>query len=130
MRGGGWGCVGGTEADGPNLAKHFINDPTHLVRTALQAIPKINPGVACDVENKIIYVKSHARPQVSIVSGGGSGHEPSFSSFVGAGLLSGAVAGTIFASPSAEQVRRCIMHRVGRDMGVLVVVMNYTGDGE
>jgi dihydroxyacetone kinase len=62
------------------------------------------------------------------VSGGGSGHEPSFASFVGAGLLSGAVAGTIFASPSAEQVRRCILHRVAKEKGVLVVVMNYTGD--
>ena len=60
------------------------------------------------------------------MSGGGSGHEPSFSSFVGKGLLSGAVAGTIFASPSAEQVRRCILHRVSREKGVLVVVMNYT----
>jgi dihydroxyacetone kinase len=73
--------------------------------------------VQCDINNKIIYRKNGAS-QVSIVSGGGSGHEPSFASFVGAGLLSGAVAGTIFASPSAEQVRRC----------VLVIVMNYTGD--
>jgi dihydroxyacetone kinase len=83
--------------------------------------------VQCDIENKIIYRKPSS-PQVSIVSGGGSGHEPSFASFVGSGLLSGAVAGTIFASPSAEQVRRCILHRVPKDKGVLVVVMNYTGD--
>ena len=81
----------------------------------------------CDINNKIIYRKNGAS-QVSIVSGGGSGHEPSFASFVGAGLLSGAVAGTIFASPSAEQVRRCILHRIQKDKGVLVIVMNYTGD--
>ena len=68
------------------------------------------------------------KPQVSIVSGGGSGHEPSFAAFVGPGLLSAAVAGTIFASPSAEQVRRCILGRVEASHGVLVVVMNYTGD--
>lgn len=80
-----------------------------------------------DLANKIAY-HAPSTPQVSIVSGGGSGHEPSFSSFVGAGLLSGAVAGTIFASPSAEQVRRCILHRVDKSKGVLVVVMNYTGD--
>jgi dihydroxyacetone kinase len=43
-------------------------------------------------------------------------------------LLSGAVAGTIFASPSAEQVRRCILQRVEKSKGVLVVVMNYTGE--
>ena len=62
------------------------------------------------------------------MSGGGSGHEPSFAAFVGRGLLSGAVAGTIFASPSAEQIRRCILERVETSQGVLVVVMNYTGD--
>jgi dihydroxyacetone kinase len=82
-----------------------------------------------DEENKIIYLRPDAaKAQVSIVSGGGSGHEPSFGAFVGPGLLSGAVAGTIFASPSAEQIRRCILQRVEKSKGVLVVVMNYTGD--
>ncbi|KAF2005572.1 dihydroxyacetone kinase [Amniculicola lignicola CBS 123094] len=113
-------------------SKHFLNDPTHLVTTALLSIPHTNPSVACDISNKIIYLKpssSSASPsQVSLISGGGSGHEPSFGSFVGPGLLSGAVAGTIFASPSAEQIRRCIQHRVSREKGVLVIVMNYTGD--
>jgi dihydroxyacetone kinase len=108
-------------------AKHFINDPAHLVNAALLALTHTNPSVTVDLSNKIAY-HSPSTPQVSIVSGGGSGHEPSFSSFVGAGLLSGAVAGTIFASPSAEQVRRCILHRVDKSKGVLVVVMNYTGD--
>ncbi|OAK95356.1 dihydroxyacetone kinase [Phaeosphaeriaceae sp. SRC1lsM3a] len=109
-------------------SKHFIHDPTHLVHSALLSIPHTNPAVQCDISNKIIYLPSPPSPQVSLISGGGSGHEPSFASFVGPGLLSGAVAGTIFASPSAEQVRRCILHRVPKDKGVLVVVMNYTGD--
>ncbi|KAF1972522.1 dihydroxyacetone kinase [Bimuria novae-zelandiae CBS 107.79] len=108
-------------------AKHFINDPTDLVLSALSSLPHINPSITVDLASKIAY-HTPFTPQVSIVSGGGSGHEPSFSSFVGAGLLSGAVAGTIFASPSAEQVRRCILHRVDKSKGVLVVVMNYTGD--
>ncbi|KAI4626982.1 uncharacterized protein J4E87_004323 [Alternaria ethzedia] len=108
-------------------SRHFVHDPTHLVNTALLSIPQTNPSVQCDINNKIVYRKNGAS-QVSIVSGGGSGHEPSFASFVGAGLLSGAVAGTIFASPSAEQVRRCILHRIQKDKGVLVIVMNYTGD--
>ncbi|QIW94935.1 hypothetical protein AMS68_000453 [Peltaster fructicola] len=110
-------------------SKHFINDPSHLVLTALQSIPLTNPNTAFDRENKIIYVRPDAvKSQVSVVSGGGSGHEPSFAAFVGPGLLSGAVAGTIFASPSAEQIRRCILNRVDSSKGVLVVVMNYTGD--
>lgn len=109
-------------------AKHFINDPTHLVNTALQALTLTNPSLALDAENKIIYRRPGHEPQVSIISGGGSGHEPSFGAFVGEGLLSAAVAGTIFASPSAEQIRKAVMSRVDGEKGILVTVMNYTGD--
>ena len=112
-------------------AKHFINDPTLLVNSALHSITLTNPGVALDAARKIVYRRpgqGHAPAQVSIVSGGGSGHEPSFAAFVGPGLLSAAVAGTIFASPSAEQVRVALTSRVDGAKGVLVVVMNYTGD--
>ncbi|KAL7625067.1 dihydroxyacetone kinase Dak1 [Parahypoxylon ruwenzoriense] len=109
--------------------KHFINDPSLLVNSALRSLTLTNPSVALDADNKIVYRRpSHAPSQVSIISGGGSGHEPSFGAFVGSGLLSAAVAGTIFASPSAEQVRKAITGRVDADKGVLVTVMNYTGD--
>lgn len=96
--------------------------------SALKAVTLANPSVALDAENKIIYRRPGYKAQVSLVSGGGSGHEPSFAAFVGQGLLAGAVAGTIFASPSAEQVRRCILGRVDASKGALVIVMNYTGD--
>ncbi|KHO01481.1 dihydroxyacetone kinase [Metarhizium album ARSEF 1941] len=110
-------------------SKHFIDDPTHLVNTALHSLTLANPNVALDSDSKIVYRRpSHDKPQVSIISGGGSGHEPSFGAMVGPGMLSAAVAGTIFASPSAEQVRTAIAHRVDTSRGVLVVVMNYTGD--
>ncbi|GJN75393.1 hypothetical protein PLIIFM63780_009399 [Purpureocillium lilacinum] len=110
-------------------SKHFINDPTHLVSQALHSLTLTNPNVALDAAHKIVYRRpSSEQQQVSIISGGGSGHEPSFAGMVGPGMLSAAVAGTIFASPSAEQVRRAITSRVDRDRGVLVVVMNYTGD--
>ncbi|KAH8668027.1 Dak1 domain-containing protein [Tricladium varicosporioides] len=110
-------------------AKHFINDPTHLVNTALHALTLTNPSVALDAENKIIYRRPGQNvSQVSIISGGGSGHEPSFGAFVGDGLLTAAVAGTIFASPSAEQIRKAVMSRVDAEKGILVTVMNYTGD--
>lgn len=112
--------------------KHFINDPAYLVNTALEALTFTNPSLALDTHNKVIYRRpaqhGSSPPQVSIVSGGGAGHEPSFSAMVGKGLLSAAVSGTIFASPSAEQVRAAIMSRVDHDKGVLVTVMNYTGD--
>ncbi|GAB1314945.1 dihydroxyacetone kinase Dak1 [Madurella fahalii] len=114
--------------------KHFLPDPTHLVTSSLRSLTLTNPSLALDLPNKIIYrrpcspVQQPHEQQVSIISGGGSGHEPSFSGLVGRGLLSAAVAGTIFASPSAEQVRAAIMGRVDLGRGVLVTVMNYTGD--
>ncbi|UPK94257.1 hypothetical protein LCI18_005192 [Fusarium solani-melongenae] len=111
-------------------SKHFINDPTHLVSSALHSLTLTNPSVALDSDHKIIYRRPdlNAASQVSIISGGGSGHEPSFAGMVGQGMLSAAVAGTIFASPSAEQIRTAITSRVDTSKGVLVTVMNYTGD--
>ncbi|KAI8271905.1 Dihydroxyacetone kinase 1 [Colletotrichum sp. SAR 10_98] len=91
----------------------------------------INPSVAFDEAQRTVFLKAAATdPKVAVISGGGSGHEPSFAGFVGKGLLSGAVAGSIFASPSADQVFRCLL-RLGsqrRENGILVVIMNYTGD--
>lgn len=110
-------------------AKHFISDPTHLVNTALHSLTITNPSIALDAPNKIIYRRpTKNEPKVSIVSGGGSGHEPAFAGFVGKGVLTASVAGTIFASPSAEQVRRAVMQRVESSKGVLIIIMNYTGD--
>ncbi|KAF2859994.1 dihydroxyacetone kinase [Piedraia hortae CBS 480.64] len=110
--------------------KHFSNSPDALVLSALRAVTFTNPNTAFDERNKTIYIRPDAvrGKQVSIVTGGGSGHEPSFASYVGPGLLSAAVAGTIFASPSAEQIRRCLLEKVDPSVGVLVIVMNYTGD--
>ncbi|KAI8280249.1 Dihydroxyacetone kinase 1 [Colletotrichum sp. SAR11_57] len=91
----------------------------------------INPSIAFDEAQKTVFLKAAVTdPKVAVISGGGSGHEPSFAGFVGKGLLSGAVAGSIFASPSADQVFRCLL-RLGsqrRENGILVVIMNYTGD--
>ncbi|ROT34560.1 dihydroxyacetone kinase [Sodiomyces alkalinus F11] len=112
-------------------AKHFIDDPAKLVADALHSVTLTNPSLALDAANKIVYRRpdpSSPSQTVAVISGGGSGHEPSFAAMVGKGLLSAAVAGTIFASPSAEQVRTAIVGRVDNGSGVLVTVMNYTGD--
>ena len=115
------------------LAKHFINDPTHAVHTALRSITFTNPSLVFDEPNKIVYrhpsALSSTSSNVSLVCGGGSGHEPGFPGYVGRGLLTACVAGTIFASPNADQIRTCLQHRLPPDSkGTLVVVMNYTGD--
>ena len=112
-------------------AKHFFTDPNHLVLTALNSLTLTNPSLALDRENKIVFRRPDAprkANKVSIVTGGGSGHEPAFAGFVGAGLCDASVAGTIFASPSAEQIRRAAIDRVPTDNGVMIIPMNYTGD--
>ena len=113
-------------------AKHYLTDPTKAVHDALHSLTLTNPSVLADIPSKIIYrhpasIKSPAN--VAVVCGGGSGHEPGFAGFVGEGLLTACVAGTIFASPAAEQVRTCLSHCLpSESQGVLVLATNYTGD--
>ena len=66
-------------------------------------------------------------PQVALISGGGSGHEPAHAGFVGRGMLTAAVAGNIYASPSVAAVLAAI-RAVAGPRGVLLIVKNYTGD--
>ncbi|KAL4891286.1 Dak1 domain-containing protein [Aspergillus ambiguus] len=110
--------------------KHFFDDPDHLVRTALHSLTLTNPALAFDPGNKVIFRRPDAvtKNKVAIVSGGGSGHEPAFAGFVGRGFLDASAAGTIFASPSAEQIRKAAMDLVDNEKGVLIIPMNYTGD--
>lgn len=115
-----------------SAAKHFVDDPTHAVLSSLTSITLTNPSTLYDENNKIIYrhPSSIREPKnVSVVCGGGSGHEPGFAGFVGHGLLTACVAGTIFASPGAQQVRTCLLQRLpSESQGALAVVTNYTGD--
>ncbi|KAL1966848.1 hypothetical protein VTN77DRAFT_3813 [Rasamsonia byssochlamydoides] len=110
--------------------KHFFSDPNKLVLSALHSLTLTNPSLAFDPEYKIIFRRpdDSTKSKVAVISGGGSGHEPAFAGYVGKGLLTASVAGSIFASPSAEQVRKAAMERVDSDKGVLIITMNYTGD--
>ncbi len=113
-------------------AKHYLDDPTQAVLSSLRAATLTNPSLLFDETNKIVYRHPASltdHQNVSVVSGGGSGHEPGWASTVGRGALSACVAGTIFASPGAQQVRACLLHRLPADsQGALCVVTNYTGD--
>ena len=65
--------------------------------------------------------------QVTLLSGGGSGHEPAHAGYIGDGMLSGAILGGVFASPSTSSVLAAIRAAAG-PKGVLLIVKNYTGD--
>lgn len=67
------------------------------------------------------------RGLVSVLSGGGSGHEPAHAGFVGRGMLTAAVCGDVFASPSVDQILLAL-RLIGHKGGTIVIVKNYTGD--
>ncbi|KAM3578526.1 Dihydroxyacetone kinase 2 [Umbelopsis sp. WA50703] len=78
----------------------------------------------------IVYnanIEEIAKKQVTIIAGGGAGHEPSHAAFVGENMLTGAVSGQVFASPSAGQILAAL-RKVRSPHGTLVVIKNYTGD--
>ncbi|PYI32743.1 dihydroxyacetone kinase [Aspergillus indologenus CBS 114.80] len=109
-------------------ARHFINDGTTLVQDALQGLALTHPSLIYDPENKSIINSRHdGNAKVTLISGGGAGHEPSFAGLVGDGLLSAAVSGSVFASPSVHQIQNTIAS-AGGSAGTLLIIMNYTGD--
>ncbi|PPQ64770.1 hypothetical protein CVT24_007856 [Panaeolus cyanescens] len=107
--------------------KHFVNSSSALVNDALQGLCVINPQLALDIQNKIVFVKEQDRSKVALMCGGGAGHEPAHAAYVGKGMLTCAVSGNIFASPNASQVRKGI-ELIDNDKGTVIIVKNYTGD--
>ncbi|KAF4543860.1 Dihydroxyacetone kinase [Lasiodiplodia theobromae] len=107
--------------------KHFFPDTNGLVVRALNSIVARNPHLEHDEANRVVFSKTHPPSKVSIISGGGSGHEPAWAGYVGDGMLTAAVAGEVFASPSTKQVMAAIRN-VPSDAGVILCITNYTGD--
>lgn len=109
--------------------KSFINSPENVVKEAVQGL-LINDKLAMldrFPEIKVVVRNDWDKSKVALVSGGGSGHEPSHAGFVGAGMLTAAVCGEVFASPSVDAVLSAIMAVTG-EAGCLLIIKNYTGD--
>jgi dihydroxyacetone kinase len=111
--------------------KHFINDRNDIVTEALDAAVLLGEGKVARLDGypaiKVLVRTDADRSHVALVSGGGAGHEPAHAGFVGAGMLTAAVCGEIFASPSVDAVLAGILAVTG-DAGCLLIVKNYTGD--
>jgi dihydroxyacetone kinase-like protein len=108
--------------------KKVINHPEEVVAEMLAGFTLAHPQYVKRVNgfNVLARVNSPS-PKVALVSGGGSGHEPSHGGFVGRGMLDGAVAGAVFTSPTPDQVFEAVK-AVDGGKGVLLVIKNYTGD--
>lgn len=110
--------------------KKLINHPSQLVGEMVEGFLALHPDQA-RIQGLNVLLRSDAREfcnrKVSLISGGGSGHEPAHAGYIGKGMLTAAVAGEVFASPSANAVFSAIK-AVGGKAGVVLIIKNYTGD--
>ncbi|WP_136607973.1 dihydroxyacetone kinase subunit DhaK [Paenibacillus dokdonensis] len=107
--------------------KKIMNQPETLVREMCNGLVMAHPGLEFNSKHKIIKKKNINPQKVTLISGGGSGHEPVHAGFVGKGMLDVAVCGDVFASPSQIQVYQAIRSSAG-EKGTLLIIKNYSGD--
>ena len=109
--------------------KKIINNPSNFVEESIQGLVVSHPNIysfATDNE-RVIKRTVKAKNKVGIVSGGGSGHLPVFTGYVGKGMLDACAVGSVFASPSVDQIASAIRNGDNGN-GVLCVLGNYGGD--
>jgi dihydroxyacetone kinase-like protein len=111
------------------VRRQFVNDPQDHVKEALDGLERANPHLIRWHRDPsyVLRATPPATPKVALLSGGGSGHEPLHTGFVGVGMLDAAVPGAIFSSPTAIQVEEAT-RAVDSGRGVVHIVKNYTGD--
>jgi len=108
--------------------KKIINKVENIVVEMCEGMEKAYPEqLFFSRKNKILRRKNLDKNKVSLISGGGSGHEPAHAGFVGKGMLDAAVCGDVFASPSTIQVYNAITE-TRSDKGTLLIIKNYSGD--
>ncbi|ETT77164.1 dihydroxyacetone kinase [Paenibacillus sp. FSL R7-277] len=107
--------------------KKIINDPANLVREMCSGLVMAHPQLTFDSKYKIVSRSAPNPDKVTLISGGGSGHEPAHAGLVGPGMLDAAVCGDVFASPSQIQVYQAIRNHTGHK-GALLIIKNYSGD--
>ena len=108
--------------------KKIINKPENIVTEMLDGLAYVHNDLVHRVEGfDIIARNEQVAGQVGLISGGGSGHEPAHAGFVGDGMLSAAIAGAVFTSPTPDQILEAIKE-ADQGAGVFMVVKNYSGD--
>lgn len=108
--------------------KKILNQPTDVVTEMLDGLAYVHNDLVHRVEGFDIIARNEEKSgKVALISGGGSGHEPSHAGFVGEGMLSAAVCGAVFTSPTPDQVLEAIKE-ANEGAGVFMVIKNYSGD--
>lgn len=108
--------------------KKIINNPENVVTEMLDGLAYVHHDLVHRLSGFDIIARNEQAPgQVGLISGGGSGHEPAHAGFVGDGMLSAAIAGAVFTSPTPDQILEAIKE-ADQGAGVFMIVKNYSGD--
>lgn len=111
--------------------KKLINDPLHVVSEMIEGLVLSDDRLTRIAGQNVVlrrdYAQHAASGKVALISGGGAGHEPAHAGYIGQGMLTAAVVGEVFTSPSVDAVLAAILAVAGPG-GVLLIVKNYTGD--
>ncbi|XP_076277238.1 PTS-dependent dihydroxyacetone kinase 1, dihydroxyacetone-binding subunit DhaK isoform X2 [Lasioglossum baleicum] len=111
--------------------KSLVNSLDEAVTESLSGLSYAYPQLDYEKSHRIFFMPNlqDQKDKVSLICGGGSGHEPFAAGFVGNGMLTASVAGSIFAAPPSQHISFCI-ERLSQHSpaGILVIIPNYTGD--
>mmetsp|Transcript_5886 Transcript_5886/g.7165 ORF Transcript_5886/g.7165 Transcript_5886/m.7165 type:complete len:596 (+) Transcript_5886:321-2108(+) len=110
------------------MPKHFLpKDSSNLVNHCLKAYIYENDSLSLLEKEKVIFNNKHDPTKVTLISGGGSGHEPGWIGFVGSGMLTASAQGDIFASPNYKNIKSA-EKATHSEAGTIFLITNYTGD--
>jgi dihydroxyacetone kinase-like protein len=108
--------------------KKFLNLPDDLVADSVAGLVMAHEDLLALNESPLfVYRRTPKQDRVALISGGGSGHEPLHTGYVGAGMLDAACPGEVFTAPTPDQIVAAAK-RVNAGQGVLMIVKNYAGD--
>ena len=107
--------------------KKILNKIENAVDEMCKGIVGSNPNLVLDERYRIVMRKTIDKDKVALISGGGSGHEPAHAGYVGEGMLTAAICGDVFASPSTMQIYKAI-EQTQTHRGTLLIIKNYSGD--
>ena len=108
--------------------KKILNRTEDVVEEMISGLVQVHDDIVHRVgDSRVVARNYEGKGKVGLVSGGGSGHEPTHAGFVGKGMLSAAVCGDVFTSPTVDQVYEGIK-AADKGAGVFLVIKNYTGD--
>lgn len=109
--------------------KKLVNDPRKVVQEAIDGFAAAHKDIVSAHSDPLYITRAQLKQEgkVALISGGGSGHEPLHSGFVGEGMLDAAIPGPVFTSPTPDPIVEATK-AVNRGAGVVYIVKNYTGD--